>query len=333
MPRDTWTCPHCKVMLRSADDLAPGTLVLCPRCRTEFPVPDLTAAPAGAPAPDATVPWQPAKTTPAWPDGPREEQQRSWEEDEDYPRPPSGQPADLGAPCEVDVGRCFALASAHWNALAGPACGYLVLAALIYAPVAVIPCVSTFGAILLWPPLQAGVTVVALMQLRGERWSFSDFFGGFRYWGEIVVSQLLVLLILVPFLVPAGVLAGLLDEAGRAGNAVWVVTTLAGLLSLGVALGYVLLRTLFFALPLMIDRGYKAGKAIRGSWTLSRRHSARLFGLALLLLLLNLGGVLLCGVGLLFTYPFTVLVQCAGYLLIAGTRVPLEARVAWRDED
>jgi hypothetical protein len=39
--------------------------------------------------------------------------------------------------------------------------------------------------------------------------------------------------------------------------------------------------------------------------------------------LINLGGLLLCLVGVLFTIPFTTLITTASYLLVAGRRPPL----------
>jgi hypothetical protein len=45
----------------------------------------------------------------------------------------------------------------------------------------------------------------------------------------------------------------------------------------------------------------------------------------LLLGLINIGGILMCGIGLLFVFPLTTLVLLAGYLLIAGSRPPVEA--------
>jgi hypothetical protein len=262
----------------------------------------------------------------------RDEQagQRRWadEQDEDYPPPSVKQHADLSEPYQIDLQRWFALAAKHWGALAVSAAGYLIAAVLISMPAAVLPCVNILGMLLLWPPLLAGVPVVALMQLRGESWWFGDFFGGFRYWGPLVANQLLLCVLAVMVMVPGLVLVFLLQASGRRGNEVLALSAAAALALGMLAMVYVLVRLQFFALPLMIDRNFDALDAMRGSWELSRGHVPGLVGLTVMMLLLNVAGALLCGVGLLLTYPFTVLVQCSGYWLIAGARPPGDA-VSW----
>jgi hypothetical protein len=48
--------------------------------------------------------------------------------------------------------------------------------------------------------------------------------------------------------------------------------------------------------------------------------------------LINAGGAMLCGIGLLFTLPFTSLVFATGYLLAAGTVRPMSLEKDY-DED
>jgi len=87
---------------------------------------------------------------------------------------------------------------------------------------------------------------------------------------------------------------------------------------------FLLVRVGMFGELLIFDRGYGAIDAIKGNWELTEGHFCILFAFMLLLGLINLAGALLCCVGLLFSFPFTIIVTTAGYLLIAGTRPPLE---------
>ena len=47
-------------------------------------------------------------------------------------------------------------------------------------------------------------------------------------------------------------------------------------------------------------------------------------GVVILLGLINVGGALALGVGILFTFPYTLLVWSAGYQLIAGSEPPVK---------
>src|SRR5262249_48293697 len=73
------------------------------------------------------------------------------------------------------------------------------------------------------------------------------------------------------------------------------------------------IRMGFFAVPLIIDRSYGPADAMRASWQLSKGHFWSLFGITLLLGLMNIA---------IITIPLTNLIRTAGYLLVAGTRPP-----------
>jgi hypothetical protein len=344
MALDTYSCPECQATLRISPNLKPGDLVQCPRCRVQFPVPDTGAfqQPLGVTAQPPSFPGDPSFTEAPLPSRPRfaeveeenvtdtrgERKLREPEWDEDYPRPSEGYGGPyppLSSDYTIDLGRWFAYASAHWGAILGASVGFAFLYGLINLVVQNIPFLGPLISLFVVTPLAAGWTVVALAQLKGRRWSFNDFFNGFNWWGAIVGNTLLQGFIVLGCAIPGGVIALLSIGFFGPGDIVTGMTLVVGGAALAVLLAaYVSVRTSFFALPLIIDRGFGATEAIAGSWTLSRGHFWGLFGVVLLLGLINLGGLLLCFVGLLFTIPLTTLVTCAGYLLVAGSRPPVE---------
>lgn len=64
-----------------------------------------------------------------------------------------------------------------------------------------------------------------------------------------------------------------------------------------------------FALPLVVDKKLSLGEAITKSGQITKGYKGWLFGLAIVLGLLNIAGLLALGVGLLLTIPITVMSQ------------------------
>jgi hypothetical protein len=374
MALDTFTCPECGVKLRRTAHLRPGVRVQCPRCQLQFPVPEegtdeLTPPPAArrdnpdegygqSPLPRAGIdrPSESDRDDPGStatrraddfpvgaPGGFDFDRPERRDEDEDYPD--IGRRGDnLTTDYRIDLNQWFAHGKEHWNAVLGPAVGFLILYAIIAyvanglasaAGIAVLMATDNmllFSLIhtglvlvlnvLVLAPLLAGVTLVSLAQLKGERWSFGTYFSGFRHYGSVVtlafIQQVMLLpgqaALLYPQLTGMGIGAGIPQELFIA-YAFWL-----GWLTL---YGLLWVRLFFFALPLILDRGYSPLEAMAGSWKLSEGHFLGLLGMAVLLVLINVGGAMLCGIGLLFTVPFTSLVFAAGYLLAGGTRPPV----------
>jgi hypothetical protein len=252
---------------------------------------------------------------------------RREEDEDDYPDSPDERD-DLSSSYEVDFSRWFNYATAHWSSVLGASIGFSLILGMIQVALGFIPFVSPIIALLIMPSLQAGYVIVYLAQLKGKRWEFGDFFGGFQWWGAILANQLLLALMVLPCVVPFLVMMIALMVARapgmRGGGAEAVLFVMIPLLLVGVGAAiYVSVRVSFFSQMLIIDRNYGPIEAIKGSWRLTRGHFWSLFGVAFLLGLINLGGLVACFIGVLFTTPLTGLVPVAGYLLIAGRRPPL----------
>lgn len=131
---------------------------------------------------------------------------------------------------------------------------------------------------LLAPPLYAGFYLVANKLSRGEEVVYPDFFVGFRFWIPTAVvsllSQTLIALGLIAFVVP----------------------------------GVYLAVSYLFAIPMGIFGGLDPWAAMEWSRKLITRNWWRFFGLLLVLVVFNLLGLVLAGVGLLVTIPLTFLV-------------------------
>ncbi len=172
-------------------------------------------------------------------------------------------------------------------------------------------------------PLMGGVYLVFLRVLRGEATEVSEVFAGFRHgFGQLFLGKfipgLLAGLCFLPVIVAAVVLV-----------AVPAVTQHqepdAHKLMVLVPLGLVCLIPVFylqicwaFTLPLIIDRQLDFGAAMKLSWRRVNQHWWQVFGLMLLIGLINVAGALACLVGLLFTVPIGFAALMHAYEKIFG---------------
>jgi hypothetical protein len=241
---------------------------------------------------------------------------------------------------EVDVGQWFSYATAHWTSILGPAMGFLLIEGLVFFAICSLGIVYTLTfartipgpgggtlafllSLAVMPLLEAGMIIVTLAQLKGERWTFGDFFRGFSSrwaWpllGFTWMMAALTLVILTPVWVP--VLVGAAFDV----NQLEVIGGLAALIFVPLAL-YVGVRIGFFGPYLIIDRDFGPVEALQESWDLTTGHFWGLLGVTLLLVGFFHVAYAAGGIGVLFVLPLTALVRSAGYLLAGGTRPPMK---------
>ena len=169
-----------------------------------------------------------------------------------------------------------------------PAVGFTVVAGVIACVLAAIDKDRTVGigsliSFLISGPLYAGYYLVGLQQRRGQTVAFADFFRGFNRFGEFFLVNLLI---------------GVLVLLGS------ILCVLPGIY-LGVS--YLL------AIPLVADRGTSPWEAMEASRQRITRQWFQALGLILLLVLVNLLGVIPCGLGLLVTVPWSYATILAAY--------------------
>jgi hypothetical protein len=322
MTPNQFFCPNCQTLLKTPEPVPPGTKIKCPRCASIFSAPveaePVAAEPAAHVTPRATVPPSPPPPPPAEP-----------LYYDSYPSPTAYRHglSGLSDRYSIDLGRWFQLAFAHYLSILGPMIGYTLLMGVVVVVLYLLTLlvVGVFGWIFLAPPLFLGYTIVSLAQLKGRSWSFGDFFSGFQWFGAAVGNALLCL-VLVLGLALACAVPGIMMAvlAGVTKTPVFAVPAVLFFIVGFCVLYYVLFRAFCFCPQLIVDRRCGPWEAIQGSWTLSQGHFWPLFGISLLLGVINHAGASFAGVGILFTMPLVVLIWNAGYLTIAGTEPPVD---------
>ena len=161
----------------------------------------------------------------------------------------------------------------------GPLLGYTCIVMAIHISLGLIPLAGTLVGWVIQPSLSAGFFVYIRKKHRGEQAQFGNFFDGFQFFGQLFVL---------------GLVSGALIGVG---------TLLCILPGLYLFIGYM------FSPFLVVARGLDFWPAMETS---RRGVTANLGSVVVLFLVtlgLNLGGALLCGVGLFLTIPWTF---CAG---------------------
>ncbi len=333
-------CPECGSRL-TIPERARGRQVRCPHCRFIF---QAEPAPAGEEVAEVVEGHEAGAA--------RAPVERALaEEVEGQPGEPVGGPAavpprpwvrpeDLPSDYRIDASEWFRYASGHYRAVLLPSLplsivyfGCAIGAGILDADEHTRLYSALFN-IFLNLPFSAGYTAVALAQLRGEAWGVGDFFSGFRRYFTLVGYALVLGLVAAGIAALMGMAAGVAAAGGVAARNPGAVLIQVLIILAGVAgIVYVTIRAGFFGVSLIMDRGMGAMEALRGSWAMSRGHFLGLLGMGLLLGLINVGGVLLLGVGVLFSMPFTCLALNAGYLLAGGTPPPREGPPRVVEED
>lgn len=147
------------------------------------------------------------------------------------------------------------------------------------------------------PILGAGYYIVAFQIARNRPASFGDFFKGFNRFLPIfllsLVSGLLTILGLILLIIP----------------------------------GIYLAVAYSFGLPLLLDKGLDFWPALETSRQLISKKWFSFFIFLIVLGLINIGGILLVGVGLLVTIPWSVCSIAAAYEDIVGLNSVADAAV------
>ena len=151
-----------------------------------------------------------------------------------------------------------------------------VLTWAINAGLSFIPVIRWGGGVIIGSVLHAGLMLMFIRRIRGERVELGDLFAGFNF--------------AVPLII-AGLLMSALTLVG------FVLCILPGVY---LAVGYV------FALPLIIDKKLDFWPAMEVSRQVVHKHWWAMFLFAIVLVLIICLGALLCGVGLIIAAPVAI---------------------------
>jgi hypothetical protein len=243
---------------------------------------------------------------------------------------------------ELDLGGCVArgwsLVTGHFGTLFVGSLLYFLIQMAIggLSNIPFIGFLFTLANFVISGPLIAGVFYLFIRTIRGEPAEIGDIFSGFKrgfvqLFLATLVTGILVGLCMLPFLVVLFVkLLPLIHQMDphAASNPEkqleFLKSLLPGLIS---ALPWLLICAVpatylsvcwKFTLPLIIDKQVDFITAMKWSWKRVNQHWFQVFGVVLLVGLLNVAGVVVCCVGLLFTVPVGMAALMYAYETIFG---------------
>ena len=198
---------------------------------------------------------------------------------------------------------------------------------LIFAMCLVGQMISSAVPIILTAPMMCGLFITFFKLRRGEPIEFGTLFKGFDHFGQSVIAALLHFVPIIVIIVPAYVLfyvfffLAMVAGGGNEPNpaAMFGVMAIFALFWIVVMAVVMIISIGFmFAYPLIVDRGLSGFDAVKLSFKAAMANFWRLFGLMILGFLLNLGGVLLCIVGVYLVVPIIYASFAVAYEQVFG---------------
>jgi hypothetical protein len=230
---------------------------------------------------------------------------------------------------DLDIGACFGnawqLYKSHFGVLFGGFMVYFVveMAIGIFSAIPIIGALFSLVNFVIAGPLLGGLYYYNLRVIRGQPVTSGDVFAGFRmtfvqlFLGNTVRALLAGLCIVPAVIVFVLKMLPLIWHHQPADPA--DVLIVAGVFLVCMVPFTFLAVSWFFTLVLIIDRNMNFWPAMQSSWRIVNRHWWKVFGLVLVMGLLNMGGMLLCCVGVLFTAPWAICASMFAYEAIFGS--------------
>jgi hypothetical protein len=232
----------------------------------------------------------------------------------------------------VEIGNYFSRGYEIMKQNLGGYIGFTVLMGLIVLVANLLPLINIIVGIVITPCLVFGFHLVShAISTKRQIPPFNDFFGGFNYFGKLVVIALLSAIIYVVLFIPVllffgfGTFFALMTSGSNTENAAALSAAIAGM---GGTMVIIMLITilvflyvgvsLMFASLISVFHNVEAVEAMKLSWRVVHRNWLMWILMLLALSVLLIIGALFCLVGLLFAYPLYICTLYAAFEDVCG---------------
>lgn len=223
------------------------------------------------------------------------------------------------------IGRGWEIANKNW----GGFIGFLIVNFLIAFVLGFLPLVGSLVSLIISAPLNAGYYIVAFKLAKAQETTFGDFFKGFQnaYFLPTLLATLVIGLFAVVCILPFAIAFGVIFASQVVVNPGTLNPELLNPTSLTIPFLLLLIGLVpliyisvvySFAIPLIIGKKLEFWPAMELSRKLISKHWLGFLGFYLVLGLINIGGAMLCGLGLLITAPLTFCAVTAAYEAVVG---------------
>jgi uncharacterized membrane protein len=246
------------------------------------------------------------------------------------PPPFATSPNFLERDYELDIGGCisraWSLTTSRFGQLFVPVLIYFLIefAFGAFGKIPFIGPLFSIANLFVGGPLMAGVLYIFILNLRGQPTELGVMFEGFRrgYWQLFLgylVPSLVYLACMLPFLIIYFVKVipvlgqfqhGNTNPADFQNNLPAIMATLKSVFIGSLPVFCICVIPVMylsvnwqFTLPLVIDKRIDFWTAMKTSWKMVHQHWWSVFGVVVVIGLINIAGLIACCVGLLFTVP------------------------------
>ncbi len=166
--------------------------------------------------------------------------------------------------------------------------GSFLLLGLIYIVILTVASSTVIGEWLVIGPLQVGIFYIIFEKMRGKPINIGDIAKGFNFFIAAVLSNILI-----------------------------SIFSAIGFL-LCIIPGLIIMALYIFAPPLIVEKNLDFWAAMEESRKVAKEHLFELTLFLFILALINLVGVLVCGIGIIFTLPLSFAAIAVGYDELIG---------------
>ena len=182
-------------------------------------------------------------------------------------------------------------------------------------------------------PMMCGIYLTLFMKRRGAPIEFATLFKGFDFFGPSVLATLIhivpILAIIIPsyFIFYVGMILSMATQDPNDPNPAAVLGVFFGfaLFIMVIMIVVTIISIGFtFSYPLIADRKLQGFDAVKLSFRAAMANFWRLLALALLTTFLQIGGVLLCYIGVILVFPINFAAIASAYEQVFGLANPNE---------
>lgn len=230
---------------------------------------------------------------------------------------------------DLDIGsyvsRGADLLKNHFGIVFGPAAIYILIQGAIngLGSIPFIGPVFGIGSLFVMGQIMAGVYLVVLKTIRHQPAEVGEIFVGFKTaYVQLLLCYIVVALLTGLAALPGAALLGVpvvVMVHKQAVDAVLLALAILGFFLLLVPVIY-LSTVWIFSLPLVIDKGLGFWQAMETSRKVVNKHWWSVFGLLIVIGLINMAGVLLCCVGLFLSFPLGIAAMMYAYETLFSSR-------------
>jgi hypothetical protein len=230
---------------------------------------------------------------------------------------------------EVDIAGCLSrawrLMQDNFGMIFGGALVYLLIQGGIsgLAQIPLVGLLFSLASLAVGGPLIGGLYFFLLKYARRQPAEIGDVFAGFKLaFVPLMLGYVVVVILTMCTALPGGILAGVgtyLTIERESLKLVGILMIAVGAVVMLIPVAYLSVAW-WFALPLIMDKRIDFWPAMNLSRQVVNKHWWSWFAFMIVMGIINLAGMLLCCVGLLVTFPLTMLAAMIAYDDVFGSR-------------